>query len=315
MIKNIIKSILFCCGLVAILYQLSPVFYPSQHTTDTGFGDVLLRSIDYQKPNSLDVVVVGDSEAYAGIIPLQLWKNHGIASHTIAMPKQPLHSIVNKVERVLQHQQPKVIIYETHSLFTETTRVGDMVQRIQDVLPTLRYHNRWKESGPLEAPDLDVFLQGNVHKYTTVAQAADAKNYKKPTDKVVPIASINRFYFEKLVALCKEKGIRLVALTVPTTKNWSYARHNAVAELTKANDVTYLDLNLEDSVVIDWAKETYDKGDHLNYFGATKVTTFLGNYLAQLTIFENKRQHPDYHEWNEKLQTVSYMKNPPKQPK
>ena len=62
--------------------------------------------------------------------------------------------------------------------------------------------------------------------------------------------------------------------------------------------VTYIDLNyMQEEVPIDWMTDTFDGGDHLNYDGAKKVSAYLGKYLNETGLFEDKRNNPEYDYW------------------
>ena len=67
--------------------------------------------------------------------------------------------------------------------------------------------------------------------------------------------------------------------------------------------ITYLDLNLmPEEVPIDWETDTKDKGDHMNITGARKVSDFMGQWLAETGLFEDKRSWEAYSQWNVFLQ-------------
>ena len=39
----------------------------------------------------------------------------------------------------------------------------------------------------------------------------------------------------------------------------------------------------------------------MNYFGAVKVSEFIGDYLVNNYKLENKKNNPEYKKWNETL--------------
>ena len=50
---------------------------------------------------------------------------------------------------------------------------------------------------------------------------------------------------------------------------------------------------------IDWDTDTYDRGDHLNYRGAAKVTAWLGDYLRrEVPGLTDRRGDPDHSAWD-----------------
>ena len=61
--------------------------------------------------------------------------------------------------------------------------------------------------------------------------------------------------------------------------------------------VPYLDGNMLE-LGIDWDRDSYDGGDHLNYYGAAKVTGWLGTYLQENASLTDCREDPDYTQWN-----------------
>ena len=75
---------------------------------------------------------------------------------------------------------------------------------------------------------------------------------------------------------------------------------DADEKLAKELGVEYLDLNLmRRQIPINWRLETKDKGDHLNYSGATKVSVFLAKYLQKTELFKDKRNDGAYSQWHD----------------
>lgn len=66
-----------------------------------------------------------------------------------------------------------------------------------------------------------------------------------------------------------------------------------------SKNIAYLDLNLNvDELGIDWNFDSRDGGDHLNYYGALKITNYMGNYLYNLNILTNHKGDKKYDSWN-----------------
>ena len=61
--------------------------------------------------------------------------------------------------------------------------------------------------------------------------------------------------------LCKERGIQLMLLEMPSASSWSYEKHQAVSEFARQNGLPFLDLNVEAQqgrMVFDWTKHSKD---------------------------------------------------------
>ena len=129
----------------------------------------------------------------------------------------------------------------------------------------------------------------------------EADSYMEDVGEQEPIAGANRNYFQKIARFCREKGIQLVLVSVPSPSNWSYARHSAVQTLADHWGLTYLDMNLED-LGIDWYTDKSTEGDHLNYLGTQKVSAFLGDYLASTGLLESHRQDDLGRAWEQAAQ-------------
>ena len=60
----------------------------------------------------------------------------------------------------------------------------------------------------------------------------------------------------------------------------------------------FIDCNLHlDEMNFDWMHDTPDCGDHLNVFGAEKVSRYLGKYLKDNYNIPDRRKDGDYASW------------------
>ena len=71
-------------------------------------------------------------------------------------------------------------------------------------------------------------------------------------------------------------------------------------EIAAELGLDYIDLNVgEGRVGVDWAKDSYDAGDHLNASGARKVSTAVGALLAERYGAPDHRGDDSYSSWAE----------------
>ena len=111
---------------------------------------------------------------------------------------------------------------------------------------------------------------------------------------------VNQYYVKAIKELCDRHGAQLLLVSTPSPVNWSYERHNGIQKFADELGCDYVDLNLE-SLGIDWTKDTFDKGDHLNHFGSVKVTSFLADYLRDRGGLTDHRTDPAYSGWDQAL--------------
>ena len=79
------------------------------------------------------------------------------------------------------------------------------------------------------------------------------------------------YYLEKMTKLCKDNGIDLILIKSPSVYPYWYPEWDQqMVDFAKENDLTYINfLNIaEDEIGIDYSKDTFDGGLHLNLSGA-----------------------------------------------
>lgn len=304
-VRILAVSILFLTVFVLILFGVSYLFMPKNNLAEFGMEDVTANGILGERDNSIDVLVIGDSEAYSAISPMEIWQKHGITSYVCATSGQKLSVSDTFLKQAFKRQKPKVVILETDAIYRDIPANDAILTRIQNLFSVFRYHNRWKTLRSDELFTSVEYTWTDDHKgfvYNGTINGTDNTEYMIPTDSAAPIKALNQQYVKAMAAYCKANGATFLLVSTPSTVNWNYERHNGVAQLADSCGVTYIDLNLAPNKVdIDWSTDTRDKGDHLNYNGAVKVSAWLGEYLKEHFDLSDHREDSDYSKWNEAL--------------
>lgn len=150
--------------------------------------------------------------------------------------------------------------------------------------PLVKYHDNWKHL------KLTTFLQprGKYHfSNKGMAYANTVKAYPFGNEymqlsggKHAMLSEEKLDQFQKIYDLCDRNGVRLVLLTVPSANTWNKGKSDTVKQLAKKYDLTYYDYNRQLPAGFDWATDSKDGGNHLNYAGASAVTKDLAKKLT-----------------------------------
>lgn len=300
---KILKIVVFICAVFTIIGVLSVMVNPYNTGAGVDKFDKVVIDADSENENSIDVVVIGDSEAYRSIIPPEMYRKYGFTSYVAASPAQKTYQSYDMLEAVLERQKPRVCILEPNVLFRDYSIVSSVWPRFERTFPIFKYHNAWKGvfDSDYKYDDLS-FDSFKGYRYIDSVKATKNVNYMVQTDSTEPISTSNINDFRRICELCKKNDIKLLVLRTPSIKNWNYAKYDAVRQLAEKYKVKFIDLNMDNSIGIDWTQDTYDKGDHLNYSGAEKVTNFLGAYLDKRYDLPDHRGDKEYASWEKSVE-------------
>lgn len=332
--KNVIKVIIFLLIMCIIMYILSPIFRPHWNT------DVIIQGYTKEKSNSIDVLFVGDSDIYAGISPVEIYKNSGITSFDYASAAATNLLMYHMMKRALTYQTPKVVVMDLSSIFgykegeTNTHRAMDPTpldklklefvndsgyhfdigNKLTYIFPYLRFHDRWDE---ISSNDFTKNRTKNIEynslkgfEFNTEVEAStNGDTYMENKDetadfieKALPNAIL------KAKAYCDSHNIKFLLLAMPDTSAWSYAKYEKMTSWAKENNIDYLDTNvLLDEIGIDYNTDSKDGGMHLNVYGATKLSKYLSNYLSTHYELEDHRNDSYYNNWNEDVESYNQL--------
>ena len=301
--KNCIRIAAFLLVLLMLVLAAGHYLMPQSNRYLEGYtaGGILGEDFD-----TIDVLVLGDSNAAQGIAPMKWYDEHGITGYTYAAGWMSMYNLYYRLEQIYEEQSPKVVVLCTAPAYTKKGSESTMQSALGDIadelLPLLRYHDNWKylTLDTLFAPK--DYSWRDVYKGSTPITDVAARpnlDYMYDTGDSEPLALPVKWYMQRILQLCADHGSEVLLVTVPAAVGWNRARHNGIASFAEEAGVPYIDFNMpEYDPGIDWTTDTSDGGTHLNCLGAQKVTAALGDYLLEHYALEDHRGQTGYETWD-----------------
>lgn len=305
-LKMAAGSVGFLAGLCVVLI-LAGRFLCRKSNADI-YDTTAVRTKDAEVKNevkdTIDVLFLGDSECYSSFNPLQMFAEHGYTSFICGTSAQRMCDSYAILQAAFETQTPEVVVLETNCLFRSVKSKGDskdyVLDRLSDHVEIFKNHSRWKDafvSTNSLTKKKNEKNRGFIKRSTVKPYEGGA--YMHASEERKSMDADAEKYLLLMKEYCESHGAKLVLVSSPSPKNWTYAKHNSVSDWAQENAVTYEDLNLNDALGIDWASDTKDGGDHLNFEGAKKVSAYVGNWLSEAYGLNDKRNNPDYKHWEE----------------
>jgi len=297
--------------------SVSTTYVPKAGANSSAWTSNMITAYIGERRNSIDILLVGNSNLYRGFSPIDCWNSYGISSCDCARPLQSPPGAYTVLVDALRYQSPKVIVLETDLLFpthrtislktallpdikSVNTETGKDIAKIASSLKDL----------PSANDNLHFIYKGFIVSKVQKPFEGGFKYMTVHANTPVPLKPGSLQFLNETVALCKQKNIKLVLLSIPSAKSWSISKHNAVAEYARVNKLEFIDYNLnkKNNIGFNWLKDTYDGGTHLNIYGAHKVALYFGKYLKEKFQPADHRGDPVYAQWAEDLKQ-SYLNN------
>lgn len=301
-------SVFLGLGLVVLgsLWLLQRLLMPKY------MGDIVegaLISEYYKETTDHDVIFVGDCEVYENFSPITMWEDYGITSYIRGSAQQLIWQSYYLLEETLEYEKPEVVVFNVLSMKYDTpqkeaynrmtldgmkwskSKVDDIRASMMEdeefadyVFPILRYHSRWQE---LTSDDFKYLFTRRPVSQSGYYMRIDVKpeqTFPKPKKLANYEFGENSWkYLEKMRKLCEEKGIQLILVKAPSLyPAWYDEWEDQIEEYAKTYELPYYNfLELTDEVGIDFTKDTYDGGLHLNLSGAEKMGAYFGKILRE----------------------------------
>jgi len=320
--KNLIYFLLTIVAITALVCGLTRLY--------TSKNGAIHRQRFYEQKEDVDVLFIGTSHAYAGYQPMELYRKYGISSFNLSTAGERFAVNYYSMLDAFNYHVPKVVVIDCHAFEygdekndhevpTRCHGVFDgmpmsrlKIQAVQDVLsdlpdtwpeyyfPLYYYHNRWVE---LERQDFEDPVLNNYGKGGRLFHGvANAKPFEViPQEEYEWAGDLSCEYAEKIVQLCKEKGIDIHFMCIPFPCNQETQRvlNQAQKLADEYDNCYYVNLMLHtDEMDFNFATDMADLGSHVNLLGGHKVTDYIGEYLSERYEFTDYRSDDPDSVWN-----------------
>ena len=135
--RKFLKGITFVAILVALLVFTSYVFSPKNNDRKSGMLQPTAYGILTEEKNTIDTLIIGDSESYSSFSPMQIWEEHGYTSYVCGTPAQPLYQSYDFLVKTLKTQKPKVVILEANAIYRRIPLDKYLYFQCEEWLPIL----------------------------------------------------------------------------------------------------------------------------------------------------------------------------------
>ena len=282
-----------------------------------------------QGRDSLDVLFFGSSHMLNAVSPMELWEEHGVASWNLAENGQLLPVTYYVLMAALDRLEPKLVVVDVYKIIQDTlfdsksylhTSIDPLplsaakLRAVYDLLPAgerteflfdiTLYHSRWKEAGHIPRTDPDPDLRG--WSPLTAVEAHEGFQIPPESETAQPPEEAAR-YLEKIVALCRKRGVELLLIAAPFTTPVPddmdrQQRVNAVTEMAERWDVPFINMSYTlDEMGFDLNTDLADTY-HANVSGMRKITAYLGAYMKSHWELPDRRGDSRYKAWDEALE-------------
>ena len=279
------------------------------------------RAIAQRPANSIDVMFIGNSHVYCTFDPGVIEEIIGKKVFNAGLPDQKIDMTYYTLREMLQKQNPETIVLEAFAFGRSNSEYAGFVANMDAMTPSLmkfqeafeifpdkydafrmsiglfRSHNNWKKPEVMKE-NLKYMLGFPIKDYSgfdgfypldSKMSADTIKKYEEAKElKFTPaVDEYSAGYFKRIVKLCKERNIRLIAAMAPF--NDLYVRkvdyrafYERMNDLCMDEGVEYIDFNMKYNEVnlnYDDFEDAFHHAQHMNIWGAEKVSRYIAEYL------------------------------------
>lgn len=325
MIKKIIKIF----NIIFIPFKIALILFIT-YTSFNYLNEVFVNEeADYGMyfhsipDDSLDVIVLGSSQAEFSFDPALFYEDTGLYSYVMSSACQPLEVSYQMLREGLKYHSPKLVVLE---MFTVTPSSSVCEADSVYVIPqyfmnddekynTLNYldeekrmtyynefinlHNNWRNFDSIEdfkpnearIENFDKIATNFGYKYNKQVEYSNIWFAEfHPATTTSDLQQIDYESLTNIINLCKENNIELLLYKTPVDgfTPEDHAKLDAVKRIANENSVPYIDYFEKDEEVDFWMN-IHSDSYHAYQTGANIITSDLSKYILQNYTFNHKQ--------------------------
>lgn len=347
--KKLWLKILIPVLITILLLLFVQALLMPKYMTETKEGAMISEYYEKTNHGNNDVVFVGDCEVYENFSPVTMWNNYGVTSYIRGSAQQLIWQTYYLMKETYKYETPKVMIFNVLEMIYDTPEsTGDSEKREaynrmtldgmkwssmkwnsikasmtkqeketdgywSYILPILRYHDRWTEVSAEDFRYLfhrDAVTDNGYLMQVKVNPVLGEFNKRPLVD--YSFGDNSWKYLDMIRDLCKEHGTQLVLIKAPSLSPvWYDEWEEQIEQYAAENDLLYINfLEKQEEIGIDWNQDTYDRGLHLNVYGAEKLSDYFGRILVEECGIEDRRNDPALSSiWEDKTKAYDARKD------
>ena len=316
LIVRVVRAVLFLLVLAALLLRLDSAFKLIQE-------DNLCPRYYRYPDDTFDVTFLGASLVLYGIYPMELYRDYGIASYNLSTGNQSLEASYYLAKEAIEKDHPSLIVldcslaakdeedmepqyihYITDTMpYLSENRIRMILElskpeenRKALLFPLMAYHSRWEE---LTFEDALPQAKEPLYGAKVTSRTRTAVPFEKAEITPGAMTETSRTYIEKTIDLCRENDTEILLMIMPVPGENQFYKQSGfnlrasaaeeVGQLAKEKGVAFVNyLEQSEQLGLDLEQDVMD-GEHVNRWGAEKITKILGAYLKEPYELPNRR--------------------------
>ncbi len=317
-VLSAVRNIVFLLTLIGSLYFINQILMPKYILKNSVWPTTSSYNQFYDmEEDSVDVLFLGSSVVVNAFSPQEVYNHYGIRSYNLGSEQQSIFLSYFWLKEALRFQLPQVVVLDTRFLFElhpgepintveELTRKcldpmrfsevkREAISELCDIdreqselsyyLKNIRFHARWSalteydfiknESSYSELKGYAPIADYGSMEYLAFTSTGDVGSRQQTHETM-------HAYLDRIVALCKNKGITLVLVSLPgNTMNDAY--NNTLVSYAQVNGIDYYNMcdeKLYNSIGATLPKENMI--EHENIWGAAKMSQYVGRLLSSV---------------------------------